>query len=596
MIYCRQRDDGLIEIDLSCFKDLVSCTVRYRIDDEKILPASVYRSLSPDYMIDEADVRYWNYGISRGQVRFRSNEKNCIVYWNRYINLKSYTGPVEIFFDILTEEGTSHESVKTIINKGREVYLDKWSLYAGENGTSDDGNCKDKWLIKKDRFDIEYITAGSGQELPVMGILPEVEGLYDVYICLRSGTARLHIGAGDEGRRKFMPGGGVHELYEQDFCDKEYKEIMWETVNFKKDSVIRISQIVNNNYILDFGSISYIKLVPHNGGKQEAEIRGKNGSGNLNLYFEPYSCAACFGMVTPRDVYETIDNFLRLKPDEITCQVGRVGSKVVYHSSTIDRVDMACITDDLKVCSGQTLMVRNMDVLRVASSYCRKKGIFFTANLGVNRPYLSITELTDRFVFDNMDKIKDGLLDYECPEVMDYALRMVREIVDNYDIDGFSLDFMRTEDNQTRDTLVELAGRVREILDQKENGRTGPLRFTVRIPSDREEYYEAAVEWVKNGLVDVIIPSYATEMVPVPRIEHYVRLCRGTGTKVYGCVDGWRKFALLEQEFGNVEFAMSPKDIRDAVTYYKSCGAQGVFVYQGENYAFNPLVTADLLR
>ena len=124
-----------------------------------------------------------------------------------------------------------------------------------------------------------------------------------------------------------------------------------------------------------------------------------------------------------------------------------------------------------------------------------------------------------------MDKVKDGYLDYTYPEIMDYAVEIVREIAENYSVDGIFLDFMRTEENQTKDTLIEFIKRVRGILNTKKNKYGKNMRLSVRIPSERLEYYEAAKFWVKDNLVDIIVPSNASESILPARIEHYARIC-----------------------------------------------------------------------
>jgi hypothetical protein len=79
------------------------------------------------------------------------------------------------------------------------------------------------------------------------------------------------------------------------------------------------------------------------------------------------------------------------------------------------------------------------------------------------------------------------------PEVRDYKFAFIRELCENYDLDGFELDFMRfprlfrsyeTTREQRETILSEFVKKVRTLLDA--TSRDGRRWLSLRIPIDRE--------------------------------------------------------------------------------------------------------------
>jgi len=587
MIRCEMTSDGFVAFELTGYVDIVAVTVRYRCGEEW-KPASLYKSLDVDDMLERSDSRYWNQAIEKGIVKYRADETQYAFYWHKYLNIRQFAGKVEVSCEILSRHGVDNETLRLALYDDDTRYWNDWSsaIEAGSSREPDHG--RGQWLVSRDFGGLETIAADTDAELPPLAIAPKLQGWFDLYIGLASGLGALSIHT-SECRHKtiLMTGGSIDLLYNQNFGDKRFKEIRSGKYRFQETTTLYISPLRSDNATKHKQHFAYIKLVP----SRAPQSLPTNPGRELALFFEPDTHAAWFRMLSPDDVCETLDMFLKLAPTEITCQVGRIGMKAAYHSHIIDRIDLPYVGDDQLVHGGQSVMVRNMDVLKVAADYCKDKNVLFTVNLGVNRPYLHLGELSESFVRNNPNKLKDGFLNYTDPAVMDYALRIIEEIAKRYDIDGLSLDFMRTEANQTRDTLSELIGRTRDVLQRCGNGSR--LRLSVRIPAESSVYFEAAKIWVQERLVDVIIPSNTVEMEPLPRVEHYVALCDGSSTKVYGCIDGWKKMLLTGQSYGIAACAMSPADIRQTAAHYRACRVNGLFVYEGENYAFNPFVAAD---
>ena len=87
-------------------------------------------------------------------------------------------------------------------------------------------------------------------------------------------------------------------------------------------------------------------------------------------------------------------------------------------------------------------------------------------------------------------KIYEGLLNWAIPEVRAHKFAFIREICENYDIDGFELDFMRhlayfhseeTTSEQRARIMTEFVAEVREVLDR--TASPGQHRWlSIRVP------------------------------------------------------------------------------------------------------------------
>ena len=89
----------------------------------------------------------------------------------------------------------------------------------------------------------------------------------------------------------------------------------------------------------------------------------------------------------------------------------------------------------------------------------------------------------------NQESFAKNVQDWQYPEVRQFKLDLIKELIQNYDLDGFELDFMRavtlfntttTTEKQRDDIMVDFVKQVRAELDKKE----GRYRYlAVRIPA-----------------------------------------------------------------------------------------------------------------
>lgn len=110
-----------------------------------------------------------------------------------------------------------------------------------------------------------------------------------------------------------------------------------------------------------------------------------------------------------------------------------------------------------------------------------------------------------------------GLFNYARPEVREHYLKLVREVLERYDVDGIELDWIRTPDNfETKDQdagrgiLTEFVRLVRQETRGASARRGHPVRLAARVPATPQLAHGKgfeAVAWARQGLVDMIIPS-----------------------------------------------------------------------------------------
>lgn len=110
-----------------------------------------------------------------------------------------------------------------------------------------------------------------------------------------------------------------------------------------------------------------------------------------------------------------------------------------------------------------------------------------------------------------------GLWNYARPEVREFYLKLVGEVLLRYDTDGLELDWIRTpavfEESDLERGRGLLTGFVRDVRQRTQAAaqRLGhPVRLAVRVPATPEFAHGKgfdAVGWAREGLVDMIIPS-----------------------------------------------------------------------------------------
>ena len=121
--------------------------------------------------------------------------------------------------------------------------------------------------------------------------------------------------------------------------------------------------------------------------------------------------------------------------------------------------------------------------------------------------------------FDNesLDGWFEKELDYGRKEVREYAMSLIKEYFELFDMDGLELDWMRFpyhfrpgHEMIDGEHLVDFMREVRELANQAAKRRKHNIKIAVRVPSDPDNAAKLgldAVKWAELDLIDQVIPT-----------------------------------------------------------------------------------------
>lgn len=122
----------------------------------------------------------------------------------------------------------------------------------------------------------------------------------------------------------------------------------------------------------------------------------------------------------------------------------------------------------------------------------------------------------------------DRAFDYGIPEVREHHIKFVRELLERYDPDGLELDWMRFgwhfkpgEEKEGAEVLTAFMREVRDLTKTWSEKRGHPILLGARVPTHPDAAVGLGmdgVRWVKEGLVDMLVPSpfWATTDFDIP--------------------------------------------------------------------------------
>jgi len=355
------------------------------------------------------------------------------------------------------------------------------------------------------------------------------------------------------------------------------------------------------------------------------------------------------------DVYrQYVERLLDMKPGVLAQNVG-LPDPVIYHTSvatTFDKylVEVSKITwpdagpqenaVSQETCL-QSMFAAGTDPLTLTIEACRRRGVTVVASFRMNAEdwYQHTWRLSDFGRAHPEYRIpaqKDspgwakpftGNLDPAIPEVYEHRMKMFREVVEKYDIDGLEFYFRRwyhmvSNPEKNHAVLTRMVRETRALLDEiaRQKGRS-KLLLGVRVaPSlDREagafiypgafrpdnlhngscRYYGLDVRtWVKEELVDYICPSQFLGQLPgLPFTEEFAALTKNTRIGVYPTL--WPQASWMHEILGvEKPVSLDEKDVRALELYkYDLCstalrmvqdGADGISTYNWYSFYDEP--------
>ncbi|MAE64399.1 MAG: hypothetical protein CMJ18_09015 [Phycisphaeraceae bacterium] len=149
------------------------------------------------------------------------------------------------------------------------------------------------------------------------------------------------------------------------------------------------------------------------------------------------------------------------------------------------------------------------------------------------------------YVIKRPDGITPVALDYSHEQVRAHRLAILREIAEEHDVDGLSLNFMRWGKYFERDRgfekapiMTDFVGQIRAMLDAAAQRRgRGRLLLGARVMSTIEESFGAGLDvgaWMQRGWLDYVIPCEHNCSWPGLEVEQFVSAAEGTDCAVYG--------------------------------------------------------------
>jgi len=256
----------------------------------------------------------------------------------------------------------------------------------------------------------------------------------------------------------------------------------------------------------------------------------------------------------------------------------------------------------------RALAEQGTDFLEVVINRCRQVGIEPHASFRVNdphhtykntqrnRPGLGKVKYTHEYLYPDLRSpwidanpqlwLPDGGFDFSHEEVRARKLAVLRELLDNYDIDGLELDFTRIppffrdgEKQKGEGLMTAWVEQVRQLVDAKGRHRGRPLRLTVRVEFDPEVNRAEGLDvesWVRKGLVEIVCLGVIGDATPDAPADWFIQLCRGTGCLVCPSLEGF--FYWVGDALGAVR-TTSVENARAAAATYFLAGADGLQMF-----------------
>ena len=164
-------------------------------------------------------------------------------------------------------------------------------------------------------------------------------------------------------------------------------------------------------------------------------------------------------------------------------------------------------------------------------------------------------------------------LDYSRPEVREYYLAIIEELIALYDVDGMQLDWMRFTRHLsgTPDEVWDRRGFITEFTRQVRGMLGAGRQLMARIPTTPQACRDMGLDvsaWAREGLVDSIVACpFLTTDFTMPIAE--LREMAGNGAvPVYGGVD-----------FNHSGQAHCPESLRATALSLLDCGADGIYLF-----------------
>jgi hypothetical protein len=172
------------------------------------------------------------------------------------------------------------------------------------------------------------------------------------------------------------------------------------------------------------------------------------------------------------------------------------------------------------------------------------------------------------------------------PEVREHRFAYVKEVCSLYDWDGVELDWQRhgfhlPDDYgyRLRYALTDLQRAVRAMTNELADSRGRPFYLAARVAGGLEMCRRIGYDvetWVKEGLVDILIPAGGASTDPAVDVEALKEICEGTDVLVYPGLDAMIPDAAPGPED---HFTKDQMLNRGVAARHLRAGADGIYIF-----------------
>ncbi len=561
----------------------------------RLYPCCIMPNLTEEELQRPCNNQDWNYatqflGYVEGY-QIRDNQ----VYWNYPVDFdgipEERTYPVRLRRLAPGGAALSDDTFAVTVDPGAVVYLNnwhEWSNVAPEPYTkmknwrvNDPTDVPSGWYVASDDFGYPRLTSFGMDKLPPVSYCPKLSGRYDVYLGFRETVAEMSVR---------LPGGVVRDFRISSSnvpTTRFNREIYLDSADFTPSDCIEIARRTSAevNRLRRFGDLLYVKLVPAEPRQLVRPAALPEGFETV-FYSEPYSICYFHCLQNEAQAARVAESYSALGVDKVICQTGRVGSRMMHYNSAAGAIADPAMGDDLEISNGAAEAMRHMNVVPVLAEACRKRGIRFLAEIGINIPYKD-SPLESPWIREHEDcwhPRHQLFLDYSREDVREFSATLYAELAD-LPVDGIAVNCTRYPYGITGEDLVAVFRKFAAKIGLK---RRKELEINLSIVAGLPEFYAALETLLAEDLVDSLCVGRMICVYPTVDLTPYRRLLdRYPGKKLYGKIDGW-----LPNHTGlNQSPLPRPSDCAELVKAYSGAGADGVFFYQSEQILIDPFLT-----
>jgi hypothetical protein len=263
----------------------------------------------------------------------------------------------------------------------------------------------------------------------------------------------------------------------------------------------------------------------------------------------------CDALYYPEKWNATPEAFLKLRTSPLAgSQVTTVsyctissGFGLFTHNTKVGQI----LTWDIPNTRGRRNLVPDLlrqgtDPLRIVADFCHRNGLecFWSMRMndthdGAHRPdkpyplFPKLKQDHPEYLIGSFEKKplhgSWTSVNYALPEIRELAFQYIREVCENYDIDGVELDFFRhlsylksvafggEASDAERDAISQLIQRIRTMTEDIGLKRGRPILITVRVPDDADYARRVGLDierWAQQGWVDIVMGSGYFQLKP----------------------------------------------------------------------------------